>query len=171
MTTAMMTRADYAARVPDGEKRREAMRLFEVMRAAEKACSEAETAAGDALDAKYKPIYQQARAEAEAAHNKRVAEINAQRNAEAADSPQLQQLEAATKAWQDFPCEDFNRDDDDEPVLCALSGLPIFDGDCVMEDPTTGEKVLKACLGVPLDDDNDGVFALSEPEDGAKAAA
>ncbi|WP_181337101.1 HNH endonuclease [Hyphomicrobium methylovorum] len=61
--------------------------------------------------------------------------------------------EAAADAWVNFAgYGEPERDEElDEPIRCALTGFLIHDGDAVLIDEDTGERVLKEALGLPLD--------------------
>ena len=62
--------------------------------------------------------------------------------------------DAAWKAWNDLECPDVARDfDTGDTSYCALTELVIFDEDAILFDHNTGEQILKAALGVPLDDE------------------
>jgi len=65
---------------------------------------------------------------------------------------------AAERAWEDHDSPQVLTDDEGDLVLCALTGVALFEDDPVLEDEHTGEKVLKAALGVPLDADNEDRF-------------
>jgi hypothetical protein len=164
----MTTRDEFAGRVPDADKRREAARLWGAVRDLETERDNADTSAKDAVDAKYAPLYQEAREVC----RKRLAELDALKAAES-PTPEIDaRIDAAERAWQDFPCSDLMTDEDDDGVqvlvLCALTGLPMFEDDAVLKDEDTGEVILKAALGVPLKG-GDMEFVLG-PEAEAKAA-
>jgi hypothetical protein len=152
----MTTRDEFAARVPDAVQRREALALWQAFQDAADAADAACDGGIEAIDAKYKPLYE----EAQQAFLNRKAEIDAQRRAELEGRPLQIAADAAEKAWHDHPTPEFERDHDEAPILCALSGLPIFEDDAVLKDTETGEVVLKACLGVPLDEADDRAFAI-----------
>ena len=52
--------------------------------------------------------------------------------------------EAALKAYSEYPLSMYTNYRDD-PIRCALSGVPLADGDELLEDAVTGELVLR-CL-------------------------
>jgi hypothetical protein len=160
----MTTRDEFAARVPDAAQRREALALFQAMVAAELARDE--SGEFKAVEAKYQPILDAARND----YHKRIKEITDQREVELAAQPLHVACEAAEKAWQDLPTSEYECGHDDEPILCALSGLPIFEDDAVVKDPETGERVLKVCLGVPLDEDDGMAFVFDDEVKPAEAA-
>lgn len=74
-------------------------------------------------------------------------------------APSAAALEAAERAWQDYPGidSDLMSDIDDDgmphPRLCAISGVVVAENDAILEDPNTGEIVLKRALGIRLLDD------------------
>lgn len=120
------------------------------------ACEAAEQAACERLG------YDAAVAAAEDAARAKQREIDALVDADPAVAAARAAAEAADKAWNEFP-GDFATDDEWEPQRCALSGLPIFVGDHVLVDENTGEVVLKAALGVALDEEGAFVLAPGSP--------
>lgn len=58
----------------------------------------------------------------------------------------------AQAQWDALPVEPDVRweYDDTGPMTCALTGLVLESGDDVLEDPNTGEVILKRALGMPL---------------------
>jgi hypothetical protein len=156
----MTTQADLAARVPDREKRLEAARLYAATTAADEA--RGSDPAFEALDEKYQPQFDALRDEYRTRHD----EINAAKSAEAERLDLNVAAVAAQKAHDDFDAPALQLNEDGEVETCALTGLPLFEDDAVLEDTTTGEKVLKVLLGVPLDE-GDLSFALDEPQQAA----
>lgn len=95
--------------------------------------------------------------------NKKIAEIRCALNVEIDQHPDVAPaaaaLEAAEQAWQYFPgidselMSDIDDDGMPHPRRCAISGVVIAENDAILEDPNTGEIVLKKALGIPLLDD------------------
>ena len=56
---------------------------------------------------------------------------------------------AAREAYDQFDCPEIELDGDGAPVLCALTGVPIFEDDEVLRDNETGEVFLRSTVGVP----------------------
>ena len=61
----------------------------------------------------------------------------------------------ADVAYENYDSPAVMLGDDDLPVYCALSGAPVFDDDEIIEDPSTGEIVLR-CLVLPPRSEGDG---------------
>lgn len=66
---------------------------------------------------------------------------------EAIEKPFDEQIEALH--FVAYP-DNIMTDDDYEPVICAASGLAIFEDDEVLRDDDSGEVYLRAALGLPL---------------------
>lgn len=133
MTTVTEVQARFRANVKDLDKRFEAERLWRVGQDAwikfVEACDENEVDCWDHEDV--------------AGH----AELAALKS----------QYDEANKPWLDFsgydePLYPEESDGLDEPHRCALTGLLIHDGDWVLEDENTGERVLKCALGVAINE-------------------
>lgn len=58
------------------------------------------------------------------------------------------QLEAAWAAY-DGAAGPAVMIEDDQPVRCIITGVPLWEDDEVFEDPETGEKALRAAIGLP----------------------
>ncbi len=137
------TREEYAAMVPDLAERENAARLFEAMKAAERALDEAEDP----------PETEQQRQALDALgeeHHKRRREINDWYDAEFAKIKGPSQLsdlkrmeQEATDAYNNAPGDAISEDLNDSPIRCALSGAPIYDTD---ETIDLGGKTILACL-------------------------
>lgn len=165
-----MNRNDYVARVGDIAKRQEAERLFLAAQDAETAAEDAESAGSDEIAQRYDGLFRDARD----AFEKRRQELVEERDKEliALAPTNVSDLraaaDAAQKAWADYPGVGLLTSEDDDGcdvvVRCAVSGLLIFEDDPVLEDEETGEIVLKACLGVPLDADNGEFIAETVAE-------
>ena len=56
--------------------------------------------------------------------------------------------DAAWNAYRDHPI-DLDTDSDGAPLRCCISGAPLTVDDETMDDPETGEKVLRAAIGMP----------------------
>lgn len=78
---------------------------------------------------------------------------------------QLKAIEAPFDERISAICDDwsFLFDDDGELELCALSGLPILDGEEVFEEEFTGEKIIRALL--PSAGQHDVVAATEDATD------
>lgn len=59
------------------------------------------------------------------------------------------QMESARVAYEEAPGDSLLTNWQDEPILCAKSGLPILESDEYVEDEETGEHFLRAALGLP----------------------
>jgi hypothetical protein len=154
----MTTRDELAARVPDREKRLEAARLYQASLAADEARDE-DPAVG-ALNDKYEPLY----AALDEEFQRRRQQLRAQEAAEAGALDLNTKAEAAQKAYDDFDASALLIDEDGEIERCTVTGLPLYEDDAVLEDTTTGEKVLKVVLGVPLDEGDLSFFIDGEAE-------
>lgn len=79
----------------------------------------------------------------------------------AAEAPHREALDA----WLEYDYGAPVRTDDDfEPIICAASGLPVFEDDQVIEDADTGEFYLRAALGLPPLETPDEDAAAAEPQ-------
>lgn len=63
--------------------------------------------------------------------------------------------------------EDYNGD----AVVCAASGVPVWEGDEIVEDPLTDEVFLRAAVGLPPRAITEGTAEEGEDEDAESAAA
>lgn len=80
--------------------------------------------------------------------NQRIAAIEAERTAA------LAALDAAAAAAYDAVPDTLRFDAGGDPVLCALTGLPVFEDDDVLESPDYDEVVLRAAVLGPRQDDD-----------------
>ena len=55
---------------------------------------------------------------------------------------------AARDAYDQFDCAEVELDGDGNPILCALTFVPIFEDDEVLRDNETGEVFLRSAVGV-----------------------
>ena len=153
-----VTHEDYAARVPDRDVREEAARLWGNLVTASEARADAEgvdmsddvrteLAAADAA-------YQEAVAAAQRIHSETCNRLMgpAIATAQAAE-------DAAQAAYDQHEGLSVLVDDDDEVIRCALSGVPLYNDDQVLETPDGNFKVL-ASLVLP-----DFVLAQIREED------
>lgn len=121
-------RAQFIANVPDAEGRRGAERLFQ---AAEDAWEKLQAACEDVGIAVDDDVIEDHGDPAIVALN--------------------DAYDKAHAAWED--CEEYGVVETDEinaPLRCVLTGFLIHDGDGVLFDERTGERILKTALGLPL---------------------
>ena len=154
-----MTNFD-TSKVPDYEKRIEAKRLYDASVVAREAY---ENAVADA------PIPDEVHRKISGMWQDHHMSVRRQRDEvqEAADAlidsayngGEIGALSAALRdaagAYEDYDSPAIMTDEDDDPVICALSGAPVFDDDEIIEDPSTGEIVLR-CLVLPPRSEVDG---------------
>ncbi len=137
----------------DAEIRRNALALHKAWRAAETAYNESDETGDDlppdgeaelrAADSDYYAKSGELRKE----HNAKVEAIMAKY---ARPTPSLKSAaDEAERVYLDAPGEAIREDDDGNAVICAKSGVPIFETDEVVEDSDTGEVFLRAALGLP----------------------
>lgn len=138
----MMTKEDYAARVPNRAEREHAAQMFEAWQAAELAAwgepPAAYTADQEAalrpLEAEYQrkrdELYEWYRAEFDRIAPKAVGAKRAAAN-------------AAQDAYEQVPGDAITEADDETALRCALSGVPIYDTDVTMD---IGGRTVLACV-------------------------
>ncbi|MFZ4807497.1 MAG: hypothetical protein ACOYLQ_09590 [Hyphomicrobiaceae bacterium] len=66
-----------------------------------------------------------------------------------ADKDIIKELAALEMEESELGLADIEVDDDDEARFCALTGLPILDGDDVIKDEETGDWILRDALPWP----------------------
>ena len=155
----MMTKEDYAAKVPNRDERENAARLFDAWHVAETAAwgepagiytAEQEAALGQ-LNAEYErrrnELYEWHQAERGRIELNDVGPLRA-----AAD--------AAHNAYQEAPGDAVTETEGEVALRCALSGVPIYDTDVTME---VGGKTILAC--VLLDPDQIADLTAEDDED------
>ncbi len=138
-----MTKDDYLARVPDLQERENAARLFEAMKAAEKALAEAteppETPAQTEAIAVLLGERSKKRREVEDWFDVEFAKI---RGPDPLDDLERADREAAA-AYSEAPGDAIEEDSDGAALRCALSGAPIYETD---ETVDLGGKPILACV-------------------------
>jgi hypothetical protein len=148
-------RAQFIANVPDADARREAERIWQIK------------------EDKWSPYV--------AACDERDIQVWDDEivNEALAKDPDLAALKKtfddAQDAW--VAVEDYDDplldDEFSSPIRCALTGFLIHEGDAVLKDESTGEHVLKAALGLPLDTYTEefiGLPAGAETTDGTPSS-
>ena len=155
---------DYSDRVPDIAEREEAARLLVAFCEAEE--RSANTAFGE-YDAptseKLAAVHAEFSSAVAAATNVRDAAIDEILKDDGAASLHMAAKKAAADAlarYNEHPIE-LEEDDYCQPLLCALSGIPITTSDRTVTIDATGKTVLAAVLGLPdelFDDDDDDAF-------------
>lgn len=140
-----VTQEDYAARVPDAAIRIESARLWGEVVKASAARAEAEIAdipddvraQMDAAEGAYREACRAAAKVRDALYDRLMAPSVA-----AADAAE----EAAQKAYDQHEGLSVLVDDDDTVICCALSGLPLYNDDPVLETQDGNFKVLAALV-------------------------
>lgn len=142
------------SKVPNLEAREEVGALFQASVDATNAYEDAWSGEHDEIDLKYRKLESEADAAYEAKiapfrheHHARCQEIERQKNAEIGLTDLAAKRDAATDAYNahDLTVE---TNWQDEMLVCALSGLPILEGDETLKDPETNDLVLR-CLVLP----------------------
>lgn len=121
-------RAQFIANVPDADARRAAEKLYQAAEDTWAALKTACNAAGIDVDDEV-----------------------IEENGDAAIIALNDAYDAAHAAWED--CEEFGpveTDELDNLVRCVLTGFLIHEDDGVLVDQSTGERILKTALGLPL---------------------
>ena len=156
------SRETLIANLLDLEQRREAERLYMASLDATTALSEAQTAKDLLIRDREDAVNARAAAERKALYDERdndpsIAALKAA-------------MDAADAAWMQFEALDdiVMNDDYDAEKRCTLTGLLIHECDQVMTDERTGEIILKAALGIPLNED--GEFEIVNPDQAEQAA-
>lgn len=119
-------------------------------------------AGSEAIADKYAPQLRELRqkrdAEITAANeeiNGRVDELRRKRDAEYPFAALEAAAKAAKTANNDFDAPCLDTDENGDVVCCALSGVPLFEDDEVVEDSETGEKILRVLVLPPRPSDED----------------
>lgn len=142
----------------DAEIRRNALALHKAMRAAEDAYGKSDET--DRLppegEAELRAVDADYYARSGALRDEHRAKYDAVMAKYAPPGTTLKSIwEGAERAYMDAPGDALAENDDGDAVICAKSGLPIFETDEVVEDPDTGEVFLRAALGLPPRKDQD----------------
>lgn len=139
----------------DAETRRNALALHKAWREAEKAYEESgedEPELPEAGRAEIDLVWAEFRLkmkELTDIRDARIAEIHG-KYLPNAPSKLRAAMEAAEQAYMDAPGDGLLENGwKGEAVICAKSGLPIYDTDEIVEDNETGEYFLRAALGLP----------------------
>lgn len=136
----------------DAETRREALRLYLIYQEADKAHEAAGGAYPDVPEEASRRIREISNTYHDTANQLREkyeADVDAVEAQYRAPSPLREVRDAASAAYEASPGPGLLTDYDDDPVLCAKTGLPIWATDEIVEDPETGETFLRAALGLP----------------------
>lgn len=155
-----MTTID-TSRIPRLAERHQAERLWLAVVEAEQRLSKLDKKHDVSLDAKYQPLFDAIRVrraqEQHALNDKFEGELRALRRQrdEEESGPELAAAREASsladKAYTDLGMDLLTTSgygEDPKIVRCALSGVPLFEDDEIMEDPETGEAILR-CLVLP----------------------
>lgn len=141
------------SKVPDYEKRIEAKRLYDASGAAREAYENAVADAPipDEVHRKINAMWQDHHTSVRRQQDEVQAAADAL-IASAHDGGEIGVLSAAMRAadaaYVGYDSPAVMLDDDDMPMICALSRAPVFEDDEIIEDPSTGEIVLR-CVVLP----------------------
>lgn len=146
------------SKVPDADIRRQAAALYMAWYKADQAY-DAHVEAHDTMrlsddvEARIAAIEDACHAQVHVLRAASESEISAIREAavpgSAAIEAQLKAVaDAASDAYDEFDSSAIELDADGHPVLCALSGVPIFEDDEVLRDDA-GQVVLRSVVGLP----------------------
>lgn len=136
----------------DAEIRRNALRLYRESEAAELAVESVEVGSlpeearrqYSELEDKYAAALSQLRQD----HRDAVDAVRRQY-----EPPELADLkakaEAAAQAYEDAPGPALMTDWSDQPIICAASGLPIWEDEQIVRDDESDEVYIRAALGLP----------------------
>lgn len=145
-----MTTEDYASKIHNMAERLEAARLFTAMIAAEQVLRDAQF---EKLGPTTTPEQDEQIADIHTEYNRRVNEISDWFDAEIkkikGPDPLAvirQERDAASDAYDKAPGDAILEDDSGDPVLCALSGAPIYETDEIIE---VGKSTVLASLFIP----------------------